>query len=113
MSNFVNTPKKHAEIIKAWADGETIEYSRSNPGNWQEWNYDSDEKSSPLGGGSEYRWRVKTKPLTGWLNVFSDRDITWTTLHPTRVCADGVRRDGGRDRIACIQVSYTEGEGLE
>lgn len=49
-------PQKHAEIIKAWADGETVEYLNCNTGRWVEvssvsFRWDIDDQ-----------YRIKPKP---------------------------------------------------
>jgi len=54
-------PHKHAEVIKAWADGETIEY-RSNPNRGWEAIY-----SPTFIPNMEYR--VKPKETVGFLQV--------------------------------------------
>lgn len=49
-----------------------------------------------------------TPPKTGklWLNVYSDSDLY---LYETRESAD---RHAGSDRLACVEVNWTEGQGL-
>ncbi len=49
-----------------------------------------------------------TPPRTGklWLNVYSDSDLY---LYETRESAD---RHAGSDRLACVEVNWTEGQGL-
>ena len=42
-----------------------------------------------------------------WVNVYS---TGWGGAHPTRTEADA---GAFRDRIACVRVEYTNGEGLE
>ncbi len=45
-------------------------------------------------------------PHTGWLNIYSDaRTIFWKSKEDADIAADS-------DRIACIQITYMEGEGL-
>lgn len=42
---------------------------------------------------------------TFWLNIYEDRQVS----HPARSHADYF---AGHGRIACVEVTYTEGEGL-
>lgn len=55
-------PHKHAAVIKAWADGATIECRTPDRRSWQVIN------TSPTGAGpcfyNDYEYRVKSKPLT-------------------------------------------------
>jgi hypothetical protein len=50
----MSTPHKHAELIKAWADGATIEWQASN-GNWM-------VDKEPNWGYPNARYRIKPEP---------------------------------------------------
>ena len=50
--------------------------------------------------------RVKTEPMTRWFNIYDDGD---GTTYETRKEAD---ESAANDRIACIEIKYTKGEGL-
>jgi len=55
------TPHKHSEVIKAWADGESIQF-RTAPS--VEWHDVNDPMWSP-----EYQYRVKPKVVVLYANV--------------------------------------------
>lgn len=58
----MKTPHKHAEVIKAWADGAQVEYRSHLPsGEWI-------ETQSPdwL---EDYEYRIKPEPRKGWYRV--------------------------------------------
>lgn len=52
--NNIRQPHKHAEIIKAWADGEEIEYLSPTTGKWN-------DATSPTWE-IDYEYRIKTEP---------------------------------------------------
>jgi len=52
----MKTPRKHAELIKAWADGATIEYYNDNSKNWLT------TKSPTWGENNSYRIKPEPKP---------------------------------------------------
>lgn len=60
----MNTPHKHAEVIKAWADGATIQFKRIN-GDWQDI---SDPLWTPM-----CSYRVKPVEKTYWFNVYKNK----------------------------------------
>lgn len=65
-------PHKHAELIKAWADGAEIQY-RPNA------NYDWVDKEEPLWF-EEYQYRIKPeekKPVVRWLWAWNNLQ-SWT-----------------------------------
>lgn len=66
----MNKPHKHAEIIKAWADGAEVEFRAHFVERWQDASYPTWH--------SHYEYRVKVK-------VKEEVLITRVTLHNTRV----------------------------
>lgn len=50
---------------------------------------------------------IEPRSVTGWLNVNSDGSIS--DLHSSRIEADVL---AGALRIACVKLTFTEGEGL-
>jgi hypothetical protein len=44
-----------------------------------------------------------------WANIYSLSDQTYCNLYPTREAADF---SSAPNRVACVRVEYTEGEGL-
>lgn len=92
------TKHKHADVICAWANGETIQYYLMN-----QW---SDYEGTNTPDFNSVQWRVKPKSVTVWVNIYTDGLLsTW----PTKDEAD---KWAMRDRAACVPLTYTEGEGL-
>lgn len=48
--------------------------------------------------------------IEGWLNFYADGSFS-QYLHSIRENADDIA-EGAKDRVACVKISYTEGEGL-
>lgn len=96
------TKHKHADVITAWANGETIQCSQGSE--WHDIDYLDD--LTPDFHSSLFQWRVKPKSNTVWVNVYPDGDVT---MWHSKALADGV---AGGERIACVPLTYTEGEGL-
>lgn len=70
MSQQERKPHKHAEVIKAWADGENIQYLPPGNNTWVDfpcWMYlEYHQSSSKTGislGNSNYEWRVKPEAI--------------------------------------------------
>ena len=59
----MRTPHKHAEVIKAWADGEQIQY-RDRP--------DADWKNCHPSWALDYEYRVKPEPLIIYATIKND-----------------------------------------
>lgn len=57
-------PHKHAELIKAWAEGHQIQYHSKNNNRW------NDATSPEWCLTTEYR--IKPKKQTWWFNVYSN-----------------------------------------
>ncbi len=56
----------------------------------------------------------KPKVIEGWVNVYESENGTFyfSNLFITNQLADVERLSSAKSRIACVQVSFTEGEGL-
>ena len=112
------TPHPYAEVIKAWADGKTIQYQliESSPwssdplGVWLDYN---EQLQAPAVHISCYQWRIKPESKTGWINLYSDDTHSPESgiIYPDKLSAIK-GRDTTRKCIACIEITYTEGEGL-
>lgn len=86
-------------IIEAFANGEDVQV-KTIGGNWQSTEMDTFEYNPK-------HYRIAPKEKTGWLNVYKEGG---GGLHETREMADYYGGTG--DRIACIQITYKEGDGL-
>lgn len=61
----MSTPHKNSEVIKAWAEGKTVQSRRINTSRWFDFTNSND--FGPWEGDPAYEWRVKTdtvKPAT-------------------------------------------------
>lgn len=111
----MNTPHKHAEVIKAWADGEMIQWRNGPSMNWHD--YDVDEHPyGPWSDSEEWKnagWRIKPEKKTGWLAISKGLNSSFSLLSADEAKSQLVNNCGGViECIACIQIEYTEGEGL-
>lgn len=62
---------KHAEVIKAWADGNAIQWQTIR----NEW-VDFDKYAHPgPWGDSANKWRIKPEPKKGWVRVAEHNNI--------------------------------------
>lgn len=95
----MNIPHKHAAVIKAWADGAIVQINYRDPdSNW----YDIKQPTWDI----KHGYRIKPEKKEGWLNIYSNGS---GNLHESRVPAD---LHAAASRIACIKITYEEGEGL-
>lgn len=109
-----NKPHPHAEVIKAWADGKTIQFrlTKLTPlcddpvGVWTDF---TEPLQLPAVHWQNYEWRIKPEQKTRWINIYKDT-FEAALIYPDKQSAK-LNRD--RDCIACIEITYTEGEGLE
>jgi hypothetical protein len=70
-------PHKHAEVIKAWADGAKIEYRNRGMKNWEDM-----PECSPLWF-EDVEYRVKPEDVVHRYNVSSKDGITYLGAHGT------------------------------
>lgn len=91
----MNKPHKHAEVIKAWADGAEIEYRVHGNSEWQ-------QVEIPRWF-ERYEYRVKPAPKTIRLMIYKNGDVVRLGENP-QYAAFNV--------VAIKTVTYTEGEGL-
>lgn len=95
---------KHADVLIAIAEGRVVQ--RLHGTKW------IDELFAPLINPlsfPDYEWRVKPEPLTVWVNIYHDNDFDPPYGYKTKDEADKRPMHG---RIACVQVTYTPGDGL-
>lgn len=103
------TPKKCKElldtgILQAYAEGKEIQFLHSNKG-WVSCPDSPYWEDNVL-------YRIKPEKKTGWINLYGDCQMKsghHFTVYPTKEIADHA---AGESRIACIQIEYSEGEGL-
>jgi hypothetical protein len=107
-------PHRWAEVIKAWAEGKEIEY-KCAPRPWKTYdqNGSDDNGFSPAFNEPILEWRIKPETKTGWINLYNSYRAgiyAGSTIYKTREAA--LAGEMTVMRIACIQITYTEGEGL-
>jgi hypothetical protein len=69
-------PHKHAELIKAWADGATIEHSHKNWEGWVTINHPTWD--------DEIEYRIKPEPKSDFVTYYSiDTDGVWWRTYQT------------------------------
>lgn len=93
------TPQERIDVFAAYVDGAEIEYFEGT-GSWE-------KAYEPNFYNENCVFRVKPAPKTVWINVYDDGV---NCVHPTRHAAD--LSCVPATRIACVEVTYTEGEGL-
>lgn len=104
------TPHRWAEVLKALADGHTIQHKYFS-GVWEDYEPDPSAAFSPLYCLEHHSWRIKPTTRIGWINIYPCNEIGM--IHPNKEDADKAIVFGQQgDRIACIPITYTEGEGL-
>lgn len=117
MSNTNNqharpTPHKWAEVIKAWADGHTVQFrglSKYHKQETPDWKDLLDETDCmPAFNRDAYEWRVKPTTRIGWINIYPCGSVG--DFYNSKNQAD---KECQPNRIACILITYTEGEGLD
>lgn len=101
------TPHKHAECIKAWADGKEVQY-RYTTIKPLEWITPQNETTLDWSC-KNVEWRIKPEKKEGWVNIYPSG---YGRMHPTKVQADQAVSNEPDGRIACIKITYEEGEGL-
>lgn len=66
----MKTPHKHAEVIKAWADGAQIQYQSVHDGRWIDFcGEDDDDPDTGPWSDAPCNWRIKPEPRKGWYRV--------------------------------------------
>lgn len=98
------TPHRWADVLRAIADGDEVQYRYTDKDTWKTW--ESKTEFSPVWCAVAYEWRIAPKKQTVWVNVYQG----WiSNQYKTKQEADS---DSSRIRIACIPITFTEGEGL-
>ena len=99
---------KHADVIIAWANGETVQQFNGEDGEtayWVEWN-----NACGITPAFDYgRWRIKPKIVKreGWVNVYKSSVCTAlvSDAYPSKESAD---INKSPDRLACIRIEWEE-----
>ncbi len=95
----------YAEILHAIAEGVPVEWKSVGNGRW--YLFDDDRDTLPFKK-DKREWRIKPQPRTGtfWANIYPE---IVASIWSTREDADHYSAES---RIACVEVKWTEGEGL-
>ena len=95
-------------VLQAFAEGKEIQF-QIGPKEWRTLNYgieDIAENVSPAW--DQYKWRVKPEKKTGWINIYPNGFAGF--VYSTQVKC--MQEHNWNTRIACIKITYEEGEGL-
>jgi hypothetical protein len=118
---------KHLEIIQAFKEGKTIErQNNALISGYQEWvEIPTVIEYLKICTLFEMEFRVKPEVITGWINIYPpEYNMHKDTLagvlgnsggvYATKELAKTIHKNNHTiHRVACIQISYTPGEGLE
>jgi hypothetical protein len=110
-----------SHIIEAIAEGKEVQWFNKSMGSCAAWldlssviiqsgRYIQEELFKHLVEAADHiDWRVKSVPVTGWINVYPCHELSGE-IYQSKSEADRCAADS---RIACIEVTYTEGQGLD
>jgi hypothetical protein len=118
MSNTTNpVPHRWAEVIHAFADGQQIQHCYLEGEKWSGW---LDSKIADLVhlNSPYYKWRIKPQTKTGWICLYHNtlgQHLATEYIFDTQKQARTHAKQAPKEWpvIAVIQITYTEGEGLE
>jgi hypothetical protein len=111
-------PHPNADVIIAWAEGKIVQYRSHVTAAWIDHCYNKSAAPPHFSNANGGEWRIKPEVKTGWINIYPgmlkrDPDVydnDFAGIWKSEVEANNNRRS---HCIACIQITYTEGEGLE
>jgi hypothetical protein len=89
-------------VITAFAEGRAIECKLKNSGD--DW---TAIDLHPIWA-SDCDYRIKPEAKTGWINIYPD----YCRSSEIYKSNESARLGSGKERVACIEISYFEGEGL-
>jgi hypothetical protein len=104
------TQHPYADLLTAVALGAQLQAKRSEDRLWEDTSaahFLMNVAHAFPDGTLAYEFRIKPETKIVWLNIYSD--ASRVRAHDTRSAADLY---SSFDRIACIQITYTPGEGL-
>ena len=74
------TPHKHAEVIKAWADGKTIQFKAKDSDEWDDANCNSASKHLMFY--TDYFYRIKPEEVVDYALVY-DNGVVASQFYPS------------------------------
>lgn len=95
----MNTREKVA-VMQAYLDGKTIELKQKRDVVWFQW----PGENEPSWDWDEFHYRITPVVHEVWTNIYNKHGG-----YKTKEEAD---RGAARGRIACVKLTFTEGEGL-
>lgn len=106
--------KELLPVITAWIEGKNVQFKYRDTDGWTEWqdyDYSPDVQidSHPAFDSNVHKWRIKPEVKKGWINIYPNLSVS-SCVYVSKEEAGKVF--GAPDRIACIKITYTEGEGL-
>lgn len=111
-------PHKYAKVIKAWADGEPVQYKTNDEGDWKDFDY-----PHMYPAWNNHEWRIKPEKKTGWIFIQTNHSPVRTNSnsvhYPNQFIYEtqeeamlAFQNNYMTDVVACIQIEYEEGQGL-
>lgn len=98
----MGTPHKHAELIKAWADGAEIQFYSKTQGRWEKANRNPEWFE-------DFEYRIKPeekKPVVRWLWAWHNLQVWSTTEFYTK--KEMAEKGFDLSRAICLEWSRTE-----
>lgn len=109
-----STPHRWAEVIKAWADGKTVQFRSTviPEYGWQD--YCAGQGGfGPWYSAETYEWRIKPESQTAWVALSRDGFTpAMKCFYKADAIAEFKRQHPNHSIDAVVQVTWTEGEGL-
>lgn len=102
---MTKTPHKWADVLRAIADGEEVQYWHSSIEGWL--GMENCVFRDPINH-ADLQWRIAPKKQTVWVNVYHGGAVVENS-YSSKQKADASARDF---RIACVPLTFTEGDGL-
>lgn len=93
----MNTPHKHAEVIKKWADGAKIQYKPTGTFEW-----DDIDKPSWF---ENVQYRVKPNKVKGWINIYPSNG-GWVPGSGVYASKEEAKRTSADTRGQQIEIEY-------
>lgn len=88
-------PHKYANVIKAWADGETIQWTNSELHFW----IDLDQDKTPDFNSSELNWRIKPVRYSGKFRVAFYRGVPEFSDYNLYIVHEQFVKDAEQDEL--------------
>lgn len=101
-------------VITGWLEGKEIQYRLIQINKtWSPWiTYTTVENSDPAFDNELSQWRIKPEVKEGWINIYPPKGDRMDHIRSGYISKADADNAAAPTRIACIKITYTEGEGL-